>query len=76
MTGEELYQYYTKKRDYTGSLDDVYAQELLTLFFNLFEEIFPLLEKAEEINKRLYIKEPFDDERPSDGYTIADVGFI
>lgn len=56
MKGKELLDYYTNKRDFTGSTDDNYAQELMTIYSNIGEQIFHLLEKAEIEGKKLDVK--------------------
>lgn len=60
MTGEELFTYYTSKRDYSGSEADEYAQLLLTLYLQEKESLYSLLEKAENQNKRLSVKDSTD----------------
>lgn len=60
MTGEQLYQSLISKRDYSGNTEDKYAQELQTIFTNLFlqnqsEQFYELLQAAQEQQKRLLI---------------------
>ena|GEM_PF-2660970 len=50
-TGQELYQLYTAKHD-------EYAQDLRTIFLNIGDKIFPLLEQTEKDHKRLKIDMP------------------
>ena len=57
MTAEQLFDNYTSKRDYSGSLEDEYAQLLWTIRFAVGDAILPLLEKAEINNKKLSIIE-------------------
>lgn len=59
MTGREIYEMYKKKRDYSGSPDDRYAQSLRNIFFSAnFDKdlLFELVKKAEEANKKIAIK--------------------
>lgn len=56
MKGQELYNQYTSKRNYSGSKADEYAQLLETIRFHIGDAIFPLLETAEAENKQLRIK--------------------
>jgi hypothetical protein len=55
MTGKEIFDRYTSKRDYTGSKPDEYAQLLQTIMFHIGIEIFDLLEKAESEGKKLEV---------------------
>lgn len=55
MTGKELFDHYTSKRDYTGSKTDEYAQLLATIMFHIGTDIFDLLEKAESEGKKLEV---------------------
>lgn len=55
MTGKELFDRYTSKRDYTGSKPDEYAQLLQTIMFHIGIKIFDLLEKAEREGKKLEV---------------------
>jgi hypothetical protein len=55
MTGKELFTLYASKRDYTGSKADEYAQLLNTIMFNIGNELFDLLEKAEKQSKKLQV---------------------
>lgn len=71
MTGLELYNKYTSKRDYSNSSADTYAQELLTMFSEIGEAIFPLLEEAEKEGKRLSLVE--NQEPPHDQYTTDNI---
>lgn len=57
MTGQELYHKYVNLRDCTGSKEDKYAQFLETLFLNIREDLYPLLEKAEKQSKRLALSD-------------------
>ena len=57
MEGKDIYNGFLKNRDFTGSTEDSYAQELMTIFFQIGVEIFDLLEKAKKQNKTLKIKE-------------------
>lgn len=57
MNGQELYNQYTSKRNYSGNKADEYAQLLETIRFHVGDAIFPLLETAESENKQLSIKE-------------------
>lgn len=56
MTGKELFEYYTSKRDYSGSDEDKYAQTLMTIWAHIFDETYPLLEEAERLNKKLDVR--------------------
>jgi hypothetical protein len=70
MTGQELYTRYTSRRDYSGSDADQYAQLLSTIFRNILDGIYPLLEKAEAEGKKLTLSDPAI---LQDEYTSADV---
>ena len=76
MNGEELFQYYISKRNYSGSAEDEYAQRLMTISSNIFKEIYPLLEHAEVIGKKLVIK-PLDHGYPllNGELSKEDIGF-
>jgi hypothetical protein len=73
MDGQQLYDKYTA-RDFSGSIDDQYAQDLQTIFSNIKGEIFPLLETAEKENKRLCINMP--DDGLWDEFSVDAVGFV
>jgi hypothetical protein len=74
MKGKELLDYYTNKRDFTGSNDDNYAQELMTIYSNIGEQIFHLLEQAEIEAKKLAVKKaPKGLEFRQDFITIDDI---
>ena len=47
-------------RDFSGDADDVYSSDLFTIFINIHDDIYPLLEQAVAQNKRLAIVEPID----------------
>ena len=74
MNGKDLYFKYSE-RDYSGSVDDIYAQLLSTIHHNIGEGLFPLLEKAELENKRLSLKEP-DQFLFIDSYIESDIIFV
>ena len=77
MTGEEIFKYYLKKRNFTGEPHDQYAQLLQTIFGNIFEEIYPLLQEAERQGKRLAIREvPKDQMFLMDEICVSDVIFV
>ncbi len=79
MTGKDIYKAHIEKRDFSGSKSDEYAQLLETLYFSINEKLFPLLEKAEELNKELSISNPLEEEGISIevlGYTVDDIIFI
>ena len=61
MTGIELYEKYTSKRDFSGSVQDEYAQLLHTIRLQIDKAIFKLLEKAESLGKKLSVKEDSSD---------------
>ncbi|HXH99223.1 MAG TPA: hypothetical protein VNI52_03065 [Sphingobacteriaceae bacterium] len=56
MTGKKLFEHYTSKRDYSGSDVDRYADLLMTIWSNIFDKTYALLEKAEVEGKKLSIK--------------------
>lgn len=56
MKGKDLYKYLVSKRDYSGSEADEYAQFLTTLFSQLGDSFFALLETAHSKDKKLSIK--------------------
>jgi hypothetical protein len=61
--GEEIMAYYRTQRDYSGSVQDSYAQDLETFFHHAFlnnevEAFYQLLIKAEKLNKLIGYKEP------------------
>ncbi len=77
MTGEEIFHHYLMKRDHSGGPDDQYAQLLQTIWSNIFNKIFPLLEKAEREGKKLDIREVPDDQMYLlDEISVSDVIFI
>jgi hypothetical protein len=53
LTGLDLFKI-KSKRDYTDSEDDNYAQLLFTMYIYIGDALFPLLEQAEQQNKKLY----------------------
>jgi hypothetical protein len=73
MNGEELYNQYTSKRDYSGSKADEYAQLLETIRFHIGKAVYSLLETAEADNKQLNLK---DEGVLVDEYSIDDVIFL
>ncbi|MFV0289665.1 MAG: hypothetical protein ACK5IJ_02025 [Mangrovibacterium sp.] len=79
MTGKEIYNSLIEKRDFSGSKSDEYAQLLETLYFSINEELFPMLEKAEKLNKKLSISNSLEKEGISvevSGYITDDVIFV
>ncbi len=56
MTGQELFELYISKRDYSGSEEDRYVETLRTIWSNIFYKLYPLLEDAEAQGKKLDIK--------------------
>lgn len=73
MTGKELFNKYANPVGKSG-VDKVYAGLLLTLAYNIGgDELFPLLEKAEQEGKRLAIT---PESRTRDELTVSDVYFI
>lgn len=61
MTGKQLFER-KSVRDFTGSTDDEYAQFLATVFFNIGDKLYPLLEEAEKEGKTLSLKDVEKDE--------------
>lgn len=59
------------KRDFSGSAEDTYAQFLITCFFSVHEDLFPLLEKAHRLNKKLDLKDHMCDEITIDNIIIV-----
>ncbi len=57
MKGENLFNQYTSKRDYSGSNADEYAQLLITIKNQIGNSVYAILEKAESIGKKLNIKD-------------------
>lgn len=55
LNGHELFKTLTQKRDHSGSAEDEYAQLLFTMYMNVGDGLFPLLEQAEQQNKKLYL---------------------
>lgn len=60
MTGEEIYEMYQSKRDYSGSEEDQYAQFLNTMWGNAavtgeIKIFYSLVEKAHEAKKKLAV---------------------
>lgn len=55
MNGKELYKKYTSRRDFSGKPEDVYAQLLNTLLFNVGDDLYDLLEKAESSGQKIEI---------------------
>lgn len=75
MTGEEIFNQYQEKRDYSGSDADSYAQELDTMFSNCSlngeeKEFFALLKEAHESGKKLEFKE---ESELQDFYSFEDI---
>ncbi|RRN76507.1 hypothetical protein EIM50_24340 [Pseudoxanthomonas sp. SGD-10] len=58
MTGQELFDKY-RQRDFSGSVDDVYGQLLMTIFMNIGSDMFDLLEQAERKNMRLEVDDNY-----------------
>ena len=81
-TGEELFAFYTSKRDYSGSEMDTYAQLLITIKFQLNptnnkREFFDLLVKAERAGKRLAVCDITENGTIyRDELTLSDIIFI
>lgn len=71
MTGENLYNTISVKRDYSGSTADEYAQFLRTIFNNLGESMFAVLLQAYNQNKWISVIDKSIDE-----ITIKDLAFI
>lgn len=76
MTGQQLFNKYSK-RDFTQSESDVYAQTLMSIFSQIGDEIFPLLEDAESQNKKLDLKVISSDEQfQHDEIQPSDIIFV
>jgi hypothetical protein len=60
MNGLELFNKYTALRDFTESPEDEYAQLLFTLFLNIGDDLYPLLEKAETSGKKIEVANDVD----------------
>lgn len=74
MSGKNLYNNYISKRDFSGSKPDEYAQLLTTLFFQIGDPLFVLLETAEAENKTLAINPELENsEILVDEYSIEDI---
>lgn len=77
MKGKELLNELLSKRDYSGNAADEYSQLLSTLMLHLGEELYPLLEKAADQNKKLAIKKSvIESDILIDEYTVSDIVFI
>lgn len=75
MNGQQIYQLYQEKRDYTGSQSDAYAQELETMYMSCFlngqqQEFYDLLKNAHSSEKKLQYKDGIGLE---DFYTFEDI---
>ena len=66
LSGLDLFKL-KSKRDYTNSEDDNYAQLLFTMYTNIGDALFPLLEQAEQQNKKLYFIT--DEKHPESPFT-------
>ena len=68
MNGKKLFLRYIEMRD-------DYARELMTIYLNIGEKIYSLLEKAEREGKRLAINE---DDLPElwDGFSDAQITLV
>lgn len=73
MNGKEIYENYQKKRDFTGSIEDSYAQELQSIFQSIGGVFFNLLEEAHQKNKIVKIKE---DSKSFDEISIDDLNLV
>ncbi|MCZ2101124.1 MAG: hypothetical protein LC107_06260 [Chitinophagales bacterium] len=63
MTGREIFEMYEKKRDYSGSPDDRYAQTLRMIsmrsyLMNYEDAFYELLEKGFKIGKKIKVEYP------------------
>ncbi len=79
MDGKEIYEEQLKKRDFSGSKSDEYAQLLQTLYFSVHDKLFLLLEQAERKNKKLSISNKAESNGFSieaGGYSVDDIIFI
>ena len=74
MEGKDIYNSLVEKRDYSGSTADEYAQFLMTLFFHIGTDLFPLLESAHKDSKVLALKpEISNSDVLIDEYSIDDL---
>lgn len=66
MTGEEIYNEILKKRDYSGSEEDKYAQDVETMRSRIdYEQLnafYKLLEEAKSKGKKIAYKSPYEDD--------------
>ena len=69
MDGIKLYKELSK-RDYSGSESDSYAQLLRTLFFNVQDNLFPILKSAHDQGKKLRLK---NESLQNDEFTMSDI---
>lgn len=80
MSPKEILDNYLDNRDFSGSAEDSYAQDLMTMFVHLSannekEEFFELLEMAHNAGKKLSVVYPEDifiDQINLDMITILD----
>ncbi|MDP3561718.1 MAG: hypothetical protein Q8R83_06045 [Legionellaceae bacterium] len=73
MSGQELLRDITSKRDYSGSDEDRYAQLLMTIWSNIKEGIYPILEKADKEGKKLNLKAKSTDSIIVDEIVVDDI---
>lgn len=69
MNGKEIYTTLSH-RDYSGSESDSYAQLLRTLFFNVQDNLFPILKSAHDQGKKLRLK---NESLQNDEYSLNDI---
>lgn len=69
MDGIKLYKELSK-RDYSGSESDSYAQLLRTLFFNVQDNLFPILKSAHDQGKKLRLK---NESLQNGEFTMSDI---
>jgi hypothetical protein len=83
-TGEEIFEYYQKYRDFSGSAIDSYSQDLMTFMFHAgvhgkAEVFFKLLEKAEQENRQISYQERDPnilwDDYPIEGLILVEKDF-
>ncbi|MBP4139637.1 hypothetical protein [Flavobacterium geliluteum] len=77
MEGKDLYNSLVSKRDFSGNTADEYAQFLMTLFFHLGTDLFPLLESAKKESKVLSLKTELSNGNVLvDDYSVEDIILI
>jgi len=76
MTGLEIFDFYLNIKNLKNAKDREYSQLLLTIVGSLGESIYPLLEEAHGIGKRLNVVQNLEEDICIDYIMVEEIVFV